>query len=458
MKSDLRPLCWCACSLLLLFFCSCDVHKKLGEMDFKQGMKKIDAGDIAGASNDFSGAIEQDPNLTDAYLNRGYILLLASNYDLAFKDYDKAISLDPANAYAYRNLGLAKQGLLKFAEAMTNFSESIKLEPTEADGYAYRANVKTDLRDWEGAIDDFNEALKLNQSDPEIYCFKASAEMWNREFENAVTDATRAIELNNKTNQVDKVLFAYQISAYAKVQLKEYDGALEDLDKAIQLRPHNPEILAERGSVHVCQNDFKAAEEDIAEAVRLAPTNHDTLSSLTDMKRKSGDLEGALPAVGPENRRHPARRFPQRRALSDLGYLQSDLFQFAPALESFRKGIKLDPKMYYGHFRIWIIRARLGEKEEATRELKAVIKERENDRNCDWELCVARFLAGDVTESNLLVKANETITRPTDVLSQQCEAFYYAGMKRLLDGDKSAAAGFFEKCVASKDDNDAERC
>ena len=112
MNFDLRPL-WCACSLLLLCFCSCDVHKKLGEMDLKQGMKKLDAGDLAGASNDFSGAIEQDPNFTDAYIYRGYIILLASNYDLALKDYDKAISLDPANAYAYRNLGLAKQGLLK---------------------------------------------------------------------------------------------------------------------------------------------------------------------------------------------------------------------------------------------------------------------------------------------------------------------------------------------------------
>ena len=50
------------------------------------------------------------------------------------------------------------------------------------------------------------------------------------------------------------------------------------------------------------------------------------------------------------------------------------------------------------------------------------------------ELGVARFLVGEVTESNLLVKANETIMRPTDASSQQCEAFYYAGMKRLLDG------------------------
>ena len=32
---------------------------------------------------------------------------------------------------------------------------------------------------------------------------------------------------------------------------------------------------------------------------------------------------------------------------------------------------------------------------------------------------------------------------------RQCEAWYYAGMKRLLDGDKAAAADSFRQCLAT---------
>ena len=82
-----------------------------------------------------------------------------------------------------------------------------------------------------------------------------------REFENAVADATRSIELNDKADK--SVKFArYHIRAYAKAQLKDYGGALEDLDKAIQLQPQTQKYWRNAASVRVWQNDFKAAEEE----------------------------------------------------------------------------------------------------------------------------------------------------------------------------------------------------
>jgi lipoprotein NlpI len=112
--------------------------------------------------------------------------------------------------------------------------------------------------------------------------------------------------------------------------------------------------------------------------------------------------------------------------------------------------------MFYSHFRIWLIRARMGERDEATKELIAAMKARENDDGREWQLCVGRFLAGDLTETNFFSQASETAARPTDVPGQQCEADYYAGMKRLLDGDKSAAIDLLGKCVASGQDNYSE--
>jgi len=71
-------------------------------------------------------------------------------------------------------------------------------------------------------------------------------------------------------------------------------------------------------------------------------------------------------------------------------------------------------------------------------------------------LCIAHFLVGDLVETNFLTQAVETAKRPTDQNGQQCEAFYYAGMKRLLAGDKSGAMELLGKCVASGEDNYGE--
>jgi len=176
------------------------------------------------------------------------------------------------------------------------------------------------------------------------------------------------------------------------------------------------------------------------------------MASLAFVLRKIGDLNGALCIL--TNLATLAPKSPE--LLQSLGYIQDDLFQYAPALENMRKAIKLDPKMYYPRFRIWLLRVRLGEKDAATAELSANIKIREGEEGHEWQLCIARFLVGDLTETNFLTQATETAMRPTDQDGQQCEAFYYAGMKHFLDGDKSGAANFFGKCIATGQNNYAE--
>jgi lipoprotein NlpI len=61
-----------------------------------------------------------------------------------------------------------------------------------------------------------------------------------------------------------------------------------------------------------------------------------------------------------------------------------------------------------------------------------------------------------LAETNFLTQATETAIRPTDEAGQQCESFYYAGMKRLLDGDKTGAIQLLGKCASSGQDNYAE--
>jgi lipoprotein NlpI len=176
---------------------------------------------------------------------------------------------------------------------------------------------------------------------------------------------------------------------------------------------------------------------------------------MASFKNKSGDPAGA--AVEWMKFAEVYTNMPDLPdVLLALGAVQSDMLQFTPALGNLRKAVEIDPKMYYAHFAIWAIRARNGERAEATKDLRASLKPLEGDEKRKWELCIGRFLLGDVTESNLIAQAPETAVRPTDEPIQKCEALYYAGMKRLVDGDKAGASGLFEKCIAVGQDNDMQ--
>jgi lipoprotein NlpI len=139
-----------------------------------------------------------------------------------------------------------------------------------------------------------------------------------------------------------------------------------------------------------------------------------------------------------------------------MGCLQDDLGRQEEALASLRRAVALDPKLFYCHFRIWLIRTRLGQGADATPELAAYLKTREGEPDHDWELCVGHFLAGDTTQPDFMAQAPKTVVRETDGPEHLCEAYYYSGMKRLLAGDKPGAADLFQKCIGTAQENFSE--
>ena len=60
-----------------------------------------------------------------------------------------------------------------------------------------------------------------------------------------------------------------------------------------------------------------------------------------------------------------------------------------------------------------------------------------------------RFLLYQISESDLLVGATSPDVEKDR--AQHCEAWYYAGMKRLLAGDKKTAADCFDKCLGTQE-------
>jgi len=130
------------------------------------------------------------------------------------------------------------------------------------------------------------------------------------------------------------------------------------------------------------------------------------------------------------------------------GCLYYDSQKFTDAMADFRKSCELGSDVQdYSYYRVWLIRARSGEKEAATRELGTYLDNRKTGKPDDWPSKVGRFLVGQLTEPDFLKDAEDANARTYQ--EQHCEAYFYAGSKRLIEGDKTAATDYFKKCMAT---------
>jgi hypothetical protein len=164
----------------------------------------------------------------------------------------------------------------------------------------------------------------------------------------------------------------------------------------------------------------------------------------------NGMMSGMMPMYSPPT--PPARQLSAMadgREYHDQGCADYNAHNFTSALADFRKSCELGSDAQdYSYYRIWIIRSRLGETEAATKELQAYLEHRKVQQPPDWTLQVGRFLTGQLSESDLLKAADNANDQTSR--EQHCEAYFYAGMKRLIENDKATAVDYLNKCLATK--------
>ena len=123
-------------------------HEEDGEEEYKviandlkdQGNKAFQAGDVQGAINLFTQAINLDPDNHVYYSNRAAAYMKADSKSKALHDAEKCVELAPDWSKGYSRLGAAQQSLKRFDVAIDNFKKCIELEPNNK---SYWASLKS---------------------------------------------------------------------------------------------------------------------------------------------------------------------------------------------------------------------------------------------------------------------------------------------------------------------------
>lgn len=176
-----------------------------------------------------------DPSkLVEAYVDRAHIYAIKNQLDSALDDCNKAITCKGTAA----TLGLAYRDRL-----------------TVLTTYFLRGIQYCKTGDYQHAISDFRQILPYQNSDT-VYYDKGFAEASLKQYDSAITDFTRAIEL--KPQAADY----YFARSNAKYNLKDYTGAITDNNSGLAYRPNDPNALFNRGLAKFFMDDKNGACTD----------------------------------------------------------------------------------------------------------------------------------------------------------------------------------------------------
>lgn len=230
---------------------------------FELGQQHLSVQEAGQGIDDYTHAIELDPQYAEAYNARGESYRIRGWYeqsvediDRAMADFNRAIELNPQYAEAFVNRGLIYQQQKKYGQAIDEFNYAIKLKPDLDYAYLFRGDVYYKLGQYDQAIADYTEVIKLLEDSNSPYAFVIASDYIRR--------------------------------GDAYFQQRKFEEAIADYSYAIDLDPNNIDAYLGRGNTYFIQNQYDEAIADYShydiEAYSKSPKFSEVIVALKDHK------------------------------------------------------------------------------------------------------------------------------------------------------------------------------
>ncbi|MCB9453872.1 MAG: tetratricopeptide repeat protein [Anaerolineaceae bacterium] len=261
----------------------------------------------------FECAVQNEPENSMAYSDRGFVLYQLDNWNGALRDYARAIELDSTNAFPranrgelYLRLGRYQDAFYDYIQALNNSSGGVA--PAIYYGLGLALDGMEQYDDAAQALDLLTSATRgrtgltpamlaeveriegiTGQSiTGAIICDGRavigdvinSARDYNRQASQALGDADYQAALDAFNCSLVFNPFspgAYTSRAYVNAKLGNYDDALADVDRALELYPENPVTYANLGYIYNLQGNPADALTAAETALEFNPDSGDAL-------------------------------------------------------------------------------------------------------------------------------------------------------------------------------------
>ncbi|HEY4800084.1 MAG TPA: tetratricopeptide repeat protein [Bacteroidia bacterium] len=241
----------------------------------ESGKVKQKAGNYVGAIDDFTSAINQNSAAVGKFLKALTEYNNIPEFERAEKSIDApSVDIAYADPYFFRGMAYSLSG--KNTDALADFSTAININPKLGNAYFQRGKIKWTIGKKDEGCIDLGTAASLKDS--------AAKEMFDYNFcwKEAIVSASEAtlkLRLNNFQEAMDNIQKSIQlcpdsagylaIRGRAYLGLGKYDKAMFDFDKAVALNQKCGEAFLGRGIAYYSKNKFQEAFDDLSKAINF---------------------------------------------------------------------------------------------------------------------------------------------------------------------------------------------
>ena len=251
-----------------------------------RGFVYDDKGESNKAIEDFTKAIDLQPNDADVYYYRGLSYADQDEYSLAIKDFTKSIELKPDYADVYNSRGAVYLKKYECDPAIKDFTKAIELKPDYASAYYNRGFVYETKSAHDLSIKDYSKTIELVPECVGAYYNRGGIYRIKYEFGSAIKDYSKVIELNSVCTDA----YFYRGLSYA--DQSKHDLAIKDFTKAIELKPDKAGPYYHRAIAWLFLKNWERAKTDLAAAqnedFNIDSSFHNKYKSVENFEQKIG--------------------------------------------------------------------------------------------------------------------------------------------------------------------------
>ncbi len=318
--------------------------------------------------------------------------------------------------------------LFTFSALSADIAAQNKKDMNRAKKLVSEGDKSLNKRDYDGAIRKYSEAIALVDNYPYAHFWKGNAHYYLKQYELALE------ELNIAQKQgFTPLLDLYKIRWFLNYTQKNYDEALDDLNKGLALEPTNVLFKAGLGDVYYAKKSYRDALNIYNEIVEKIPNNGNTYYSIANAHYNLGETAEQKAA---------AQKAVQKgtQFMSDAYFLIGKAYQkerkYAEAADAYERSINVKRDNYDTYRSLADVYRNMNRFEDAVKITKQALEEFPRDGN----------LYTDISwYYSLLDKFNDSIGQAQiaiSLLPDQFQAYTYLcrGYNDIKDYPKAIAA------------------
>lgn len=248
---------------------------------YEQAIAARQSGDVALAITRYEAILKAAPRLASAYNNLGALYFDAGDYPSAVRTLERGLAIDPNMTSASAVLGMSYLKLRRNEDAKIRLKAALAARPTDNTLQMNLAQSLLNLGEYDQAADQLRIYVGRNPKDQAALYLLGKTYL---QLSEAALGKIRTIDPDSVT--------AHEVTGEIDESMHNYDGALAEYNKAVQLGPNLPGTHYRLGNAMWMEGKWESALGEFQ-----ADLHNDPRNCMTEWKMGNTLLAANHPAT-----------------------------------------------------------------------------------------------------------------------------------------------------------------